>query len=101
MADIFISYAHEDLDQARSLADAIEAEGWSVFWDRRIPPGSSFEDFIEQRIAESSVVVVLWSPHSVTSRWVRIEAAHGRDRNPILALHTGSDIPIEYSIRFS
>lgn len=99
MADIFISYAHEDLDQARSLADAIEAEGWSVFWDRRIPPGTPFEDFIEQRIAESAVVVVLWSPHSITSRWVRIEAAHGRDRNPsalIPVLISESNIPFAF-----
>lgn len=46
------------------------------------PPGRPFEDYIEERVAESHVVVVLWSPHSVASSRVRIEAAHGRDRNP-------------------
>ena len=82
MADIFLSYAREDLERARSIAAALEAEGWSVFWDRRIPPGRSFEDYIEERIKASRVVMVLWSPHSVASSWVRIEAAHGRDRRP-------------------
>lgn len=87
------------LAQARSLADAIEAQGWSVLWDRRIPPGTAFEDFIEERIAESAAVVVLWSPHSVTSRWVGIEAAHGRDRNPsalIPVLISPSNIPFAF-----
>jgi hypothetical protein len=75
MTDIFLSYAREDLERARSLAAALEAEGWSVFWDRRIPPGREWDDFIKEKINESCVVVVLWSPHSVTSKWVRISAA--------------------------
>ena len=82
MADIFLSYAREDLERARGIAEALQAEGWSVFWDRRIPPGRRFDDYIEEKIGESRVVVVLWSPHSVASDWVRTEAAHGRDRNP-------------------
>lgn len=82
MADIFLSYAREDLEAARAIVVALEAAGWSVFWDQRIPPAQVFEDYIEERINESRAVVVLWSPQSVTSRWVRIEAAHGRDRNP-------------------
>lgn len=39
MADVFLSYAREDLDIARQIAGALEREGWSVFWDRRTPPG--------------------------------------------------------------
>jgi formylglycine-generating enzyme required for sulfatase activity len=82
MADIFLSYAREDLERARRIAGALQAEGWSVFWDRRIPPGGTYEDNLGKQIKESRVVVVLWSPHSVASPWVRLEAAHGRDRNP-------------------
>ena len=42
MADLFLSYAHEDEARVRPLADAFEARGWTVFWDRRIPEGKSF-----------------------------------------------------------
>jgi len=42
MADVFISYAHEDKNWASALAELMEKEGWSVFWDRRIPPGRDF-----------------------------------------------------------
>ena len=40
-ADIFLSYAHQDIERARGLAEAFAAQGWSVFWDRRIPAGST------------------------------------------------------------
>ena len=33
MADIFISYASKDRPTAKRLADAVEAMGWSVWWD--------------------------------------------------------------------
>jgi hypothetical protein len=46
MADIFISYAREDLATAQRLAEALRACGWSVFWDRRIPAGQRFAEII-------------------------------------------------------
>src|SRR3954462_5888186 len=82
MADIFLSYSQKDLERARDIAVALESEGWSVFWDRLIPPGFTFEDYIEKEISECRVVVVLWSPQSTASKWVKLEAAHARDRQP-------------------
>ena len=43
MSDIFISYASADRDRARLLADALAQKGWSVWWDRTIPPGKEFD----------------------------------------------------------
>ena len=31
MADIFISYAHEDRETAKTLAQALADQGWSVW----------------------------------------------------------------------
>jgi hypothetical protein len=36
MADIFISYARPDRARAKALAEALERNGWSVWWDRGI-----------------------------------------------------------------
>ena len=33
MSDIFISYAREDRPRAAAIARALEAQGWSVWWD--------------------------------------------------------------------
>lgn len=86
MTDVFLSYAREDLERARVIARALESEGWSVSWDRRIPPGREWDDYVEEQINQARVVVVMWSPHSVTSKWVKIEAAYGRDRNALIPI---------------
>jgi hypothetical protein len=80
MADIFISYAREDRPKAKVLAEALADHGWDVWWDRNVPVGKSFHEVIENAIAESGCVVVLWSKFSVLSDWVRNEAEEGRRR---------------------
>jgi hypothetical protein len=78
MADIFISYATVDRPFARRLADALEACGWSVWWDHRsLRGGQHFDRVIEEAIRDAKVVVVVWSQASVESGWVRDEATLG------------------------
>ncbi|MDF0667560.1 MAG: SUMF1/EgtB/PvdO family nonheme iron enzyme [Nitrospira sp.] len=87
MSDIFISYANEDHDRVRSLAEALEAQGWSVFWDRTIPSGKTWREILEQGLRDARCVVVVWSKTSIESKWVQEEADEGRDRDilhPIL-----------------
>jgi len=67
MSDIFISYAREDREKAKALAVIFEAQGWSVWWDRNIPAGKSFDSIIEAEIEAAKCIVVLWSANSATS----------------------------------
>jgi adenylate cyclase len=80
MADVFVSYAREDAGSARRFAEAFAAAGLSVWWDDALRSGEAFDESIERALREASAVVVLWSPHSVSSRWVRAEATQA-DRN--------------------
>lgn len=82
--DIFLSYAREDRSEAEALVEHLEALGWSVWWDRTIPAGRSFDEVIEEEIDSARCVVVLWSKSSVTSRWVREEAAEGAHRGMLV-----------------
>ena len=84
MSDIFISYAREDQARAERLAHAFEELGWSTFWDRRIPPGSTWEEYIGKELEEARCIIVLWSAESVNSHWVRDEAAEARDRKILI-----------------
>jgi hypothetical protein len=80
MSDIFISYASEDREEARRLANALEAQGWSVWWDRTIPAGKTFVEVIDEALTEARCVVVAWSSASTTKNWVLEEAQDGLDR---------------------
>jgi adenylate cyclase len=83
MADVFISYAREDAEQARRFAHAFQAAGLTVWWDDALRSGEVFDESIERALREASAVVVLWSTSSVASRWVRAEATLA-DRNRTL-----------------
>src|ERR1700674_5296089 len=80
MSDIFISYAREDERHATKIAKGLEAQGWSVWWDRNIPAGRVFSEVIQEEISEARCVLVLWSSVSVKSDWVADEASDGRER---------------------
>jgi hypothetical protein len=78
MSDIFISYASEDRDWARRLAEGFtEAGGWSVWWDREIPFGKTFDQVIWEALTNAGCIVVLWSTHAIESDWVIEEAQYG------------------------
>ncbi|TAN83988.1 MAG: toll/interleukin-1 receptor domain-containing protein [Gallionella sp.] len=70
VTDIFISYAREDEARVEPLVHVLENQGWSVFWDRRIPAGQSWRSYIGRALAEAKCVIVAWSNESVHSNWV-------------------------------
>lgn len=80
LAEVFISYARNDADVARRFAEAFEAEGLDVWWDYILQTGEIFDEAIENALRSAKAVIVLWSPSSVASRWVRAEATIA-DRN--------------------
>jgi formylglycine-generating enzyme required for sulfatase activity len=84
MSDIFISYKREEQPVARKLAEAIEAEGWSVWWDPKLRPGEHFDDVIEKALNAAKCVIVMWSERSVQSRYVRDEATYALDQDKLV-----------------
>lgn len=86
MADIFLSYSREDEARIRGLVSQIEAQGWSVFWDRRIPAGETWRSHIGSALQDSRCIVVAWSKHSIESQWVAEEADEGKTRRVLIPL---------------
>ncbi len=98
MSDIFISYSSEDKSRVQALARALERKGWSVWWDRRIPAGKSFDDVIHEALKAARSVVVVWTKTSVKSTWVKNESRSGLRRNilfPVMLLDE-VEIPLEF-----
>ena len=84
MADVFVSYARADKPRVAPLVAAIEAKGWSVWWDPEITPGQEFDDQIDAEIDAAKAVLVVWTPTSVASRWVRGEAREAAERGVLV-----------------
>ena len=72
--DIFLSYNREDTERAKQFAEALSAGGFDVWWDVVLRSGEAFDEVTEKALRNAKTVIVLWSPRSVVSRWVRAEA---------------------------
>ena len=97
MADIFVSYSRQDKAQVAPLVAALEAEGWSVWWDPEITPGEEFDALISRELEGARSLVVVWSPNSVDSRWVRGEARDAADRGVLVPVRLGkAKLPIDF-----
>lgn len=77
MSDIFLSYSHEDRERIRSIVVHFEAQGWSVWWDRKLLPGELWKRQLCDELKNCRAVVVIWTQNSVKSAWVRLEASAG------------------------
>lgn len=98
MSDIFVSYKSEDRPRAKIIAEALEQQGYSVWWDRIIPPGKTFDQVIEEALNSTKCIIVLWSNESITSDWVKNEAREGTRRHILVpALIDNVKIPFEFS----
>lgn len=96
MADIFISYARADKPRVAPLVAALEAQGWSVWWDPAIAPGQEFDELIADELKKARAVLVVWTPASVASRWVRGEARTGADRGVLVPVRLeNAELPID------
>lgn len=98
MADIFISYSSEDKTRVKTIAEALEQKGWSVWWDRQIPVGQRYDTVIEQQLTQAKCVIVIWTQRSVQSEWVKNEASDAAQRN-ILAPVLLEEVTIPLAFR--
>jgi adenylate cyclase len=96
MADVFVSYARSDKSRVAPLVAAIEAQGWSVWWDPEIATGQEFDRQIAAELKVATAVLVVWTPSSVESRWVRGEAREAADRGILVPVRfDGASLPID------
>jgi hypothetical protein len=99
MALIFLSYSKHNAAPARLLAELLEAEGFSVWWDHDLAGGEEYDTTIEHQLMAADKVVVLWSAASVVSRWVRSEADHAAQKGKLIPiLIEDVDIPVAFRL---
>jgi len=72
---VFISYKREEAEAARRLKDALEADGFTTWWDVDIQTGKQWAQELDDAVRSATAIVVLWSKRSVKSKWVAHEAS--------------------------
>ena len=88
MADIFISYSKSDHALALKLSAFLEAEGWSVWWDKSLGAVDLYRDEIMKQLAAARAVITIWSPNSIKSDWVRAEAGRAKADGKLIRVKT-------------
>ena len=82
-ADVFISYKAEDRRRIQPLVQALQADGYSVWWDQHIGTGDDWRKTIERQLDVAKCVIVAWSKHSIgpEGHFVRDEASRAQRRH--------------------
>jgi TIR domain len=100
MADIFISYSKIDHALALKLSTFLEAEGWTVWWDKSLAAADLYRDEIMKQLAAARAVISIWTPNSVKSDWVRAEAGRAKAEGKLIPVKTADvaypDIPLPF-----
>lgn len=99
--NVFISFAHENLDevnllrgQAKNENSPIDFNDWSVSEPYDSERAAYIKQRISDRISQSSVTVVYVSPESASSRWVAWEIDRSIELGKkVIGVFKGSKMP--------
>src|SRR5687767_9774859 len=94
MQQIFISYSRKDMSFVRKLAGDLEKAGYDVWWDLTdLRGGDDWVRVIPAAIESSQHFIIVLSPNSIESEWVRKEYTQAlslrRKIIPIMLAATG------------
>ncbi len=85
---IFVSYAHTDRAVVYPEIKWLAEQGYRLWYDDGIDPGSDWPDEIALALDRSALLLVFISPHSVESKNVRNEIHYALTHNrPVVAVH--------------
>jgi len=87
---VFISYSRKDLRFVKRLASDLRAAGLEVWYDlSRLEGGDTWPEKIQYAIDASDKFIIVISPDSIASRWVRKEFLYGTSK-------IGKIVPLSY-----
>lgn len=95
---VFLSFKSEEKAHADQLHRALTAKGYNVWWQQKLQCGHVWHADIDAALQAAGCVVVLWSPASLASEWVKHEASQAIARHvyaPVRIVATKIDAPFD------
>jgi len=97
LAEILLSYAHEDRPVSAAIAEELTKLGVDVWWDRDLLGGEDFRERISEMLARAPATIVIWSRRSIHSKWVINEAALAEQHQRLIPVSIdGEPPPIDF-----
>jgi ABC-type amino acid transport substrate-binding protein len=94
-ADVFLSYGHARREETASLAQFLDAAGFTTWWDSGLLPGDRFRDEIDEHLNGCRVVIIIWTPEAIRSDWVLAEADHAWHLKKLVNVHVPGIDPVQ------
>ena len=70
--DVFLSYSRKDAAAMRAVQELLHDAGFAVWTDEGLEPGTpAWQEAIAEAIGQAGALVVILSPHSHASQWVK------------------------------
>lgn len=81
MANIFISYSHNDTNEVAELAAELRLFGHQILGDMEILPGHRWRQYLDHQLREAEVVVFFITQNSIQSQSLMVEIETARSIN--------------------
>ena len=82
--DVFLSYSRSDTEFMRNLCADLRSEGFRVWIDEGLDPGTKrWEEEVERAVERARAIVTILSPASKQSLWVGRELSYGEGRGSV------------------
>ena len=96
---IFISYAHKDSDIVLPIISRLQKDGYRVWYDEGIAPGSNWDKYISEHLDRCSVVIGFLSKAYVKSQNCRDELSLTRLKGKPMNLVYVDDVQLSSGLK--
>ena len=102
-AFIFVSYSHRNRDDALMIVERLQRDGYRVWYDEGIHPGSEWDEYIARYVANCTLFLALLSDEYLKSSNCKDELnyARNKEKNRVLIYLNDIDLPAGMELRLS
>ncbi len=91
---IFISYSHRNSEKVLKIVERLQEDGYRVWYDEGIDPGTEWDEFIAEKIENSSFFIAFMSQEYLDSKNCKDELNYARDLDKDRLLVYLSDVKL-------